>query len=122
MAPKFSRERAALILAEASLFGDEATARRWGCSTRTVNRYRNQAITDPKLSESVALKKAMLLSGWQEDVVKAIKTALHELERRLPLAQSEEDAKVIHAISGALKICGELKITAEALQPDPVTS
>lgn len=63
----------------------------------------------------------MLIADWQQDAVKTIKVGLNELNRRIPMAATEEDAKVIHAIAGAVKIVGELKITGEALSGEPAT-
>jgi hypothetical protein len=115
VAQKFPYEKASTILAEAELFGDDATAKRWGITTRTIYNYRDRATSDAKLSESFILKKRVLLVNWQADATKTIKVGLSELNRRIPIARSEEDAKVIHAIAGAIKIVGELKIASDAL-------
>ena len=119
MAQKFPYEKASSILAEAELFGDDATAKRWGITSRTIYNYRGRSASDPKLSESFTLKKRILMIDWQSDATKTIKVGLTELNRRMPLAATEEDAKVIHAIAGACKIVGELKIAYEALS-EPV--
>lgn len=114
MAQKFPIERAATILAEADLFGDDRTAKRWGITTRTIYNYRNRAQSDAKLSESFTLKKRMLLVDWQADATRCIKVSLAKLTELIPEA-TKEDADVIHAIAGALKIVGELKIAYDAL-------
>jgi hypothetical protein len=115
MAQKFPYERASSMLAEAEIFGDQRTSERWGVTPQTLYNYRRRASSDNKLYESFTLKKRMILVDWQQDATKTLKIGLTELNRRLPLAVSEEDAKVIHSIAGAIKIVGELKITGEAL-------
>ena len=50
---KLSIEKAALILAESEFSSDHAMAERWGISTKTIQRYRGEAASDPELSENV---------------------------------------------------------------------
>jgi hypothetical protein len=115
MAQKFSYERAAMAIAESESFGDSANLTKYGINQSTLWRWRVRALEDPILHESASLKKRMLVADWQKDATQSINTALCELTRRIPLAETEEDAKLIHAIAGACKVVGELKITAEAL-------
>ncbi len=122
MPQKFPYERASLAIAEADIFGDGAVLKKYGINQSTLWRWRDRASEDPKLHESALLKKRMLLVGWQQDAVKTLKIALSELNKRLPLAATEEDAKVIHSIAGACKIVGELKIAASAIEEDPIPS
>lgn len=121
MAQKFPYEKASIVLAEADIFGDDATAKRWGITTRTIYNYRDRATLDPKLSESFILKKRMLLVDWQTEATKTIRIALNTLNTRIPTATTEEDAKVIHAIAGACKVIGELKLASDALN-EPVVN
>jgi len=118
---KKTPERCALILAEADLFGDEITARRWGVTARSIRNYRTRASTDPKFFEVFREKKQMLLSNWQEDATKTIRACLAELNQKIPLAQTEEDAKVILAIAQACKVVGELKLMNDAIAEPPKT-
>jgi hypothetical protein len=115
MAQKFPYERASMAIAEADIFGDKAALDKYGINQSTLWRWRDRASSDSKLHESALLKRRMLLVDWQQDATKTLKVGLTELNRRLPLADTEEDAKVIHAIAGAIKIVGELKITGEVL-------
>lgn len=113
--PKFSRERASMILAEAEIFGDNQILSKWGITRQTLHNYRVRMQSDDELLHLFTLKKRMLLIDWQQDATKCIKVGLSELQKRMPVAASEEDAKLIHAIAGAVKIVGELKIASDAL-------
>ncbi|MEL7494642.1 MAG: helix-turn-helix domain-containing protein [Cyanobacteria bacterium J06554_11] len=118
-APNFNSERAAMILAEASLSNDTEVAERWGVSKRTIARYRARLAEDAELSLLVTLKTQMFCRSWVDDAAGVIKVAASEVKRRMRTATNEDDAKVIHAIAGAAKIFGELNITYTALQEAP---
>jgi hypothetical protein len=117
-APKYTPERASAILAEAEFWGDEQICKKWQITRRTLRNYRVRLRVDDELSQLFLVKKRLLMIDWQEDATQALKIALSELSRRIPIAASEEDAKLIHAIAGACKIVGELKIQYEALVDD----
>lgn len=109
-----------MAIAEADIFGDKAVLERYGINQSTLWRWRDRANEDSKLHENALLKKRMLLIGWQQDASKTIKVALSELCRRMPLATTEEDAKVLHSIAGVAKVVGELKIASDALN-EPIS-
>jgi hypothetical protein len=119
LAPKYTPERASAILAEAELFGDSQSCEKWQITRQTLHNYRSRLTTDDDLLQLFTLKKRILLVDWQQDATKTIKIGLKELNNRMPMASTEEDAKVIHAIAGAIKVVGELKITGEALSGEP---
>lgn len=118
-APNFNSERAAMILAEASLCSDTDVADRWGVSVRTIQRYRSRLAEDAELSLLVRLKTQIFCRSWVDDAASVVKLAATQIKKRICVAQTEEDAKVIHAIAGAAKIFGELNITYTALQENP---
>lgn len=119
MACKFNRERAAAILAEADLFGDSKILSRWAITRQTLHNYRVRLEDDAELLQLFTLKKRLLLVDWQADATKTIKVGLSRLQELIPNA-SKEDADTIHAIAGAVKIVGELKIASDALsEPAP---
>lgn len=118
-APQYTPERAAAILAESEIFGDIRSCEKWGITRMTLHNYRRRLAEDAELLQVYTLKKRILLMDWQQDATKTIKIGLAELNRRIPAATNEEDAKLIHAIAGAVKVVGELKITGEALSGEP---
>ena len=60
----------------------------------------------------------MLRVGWKTDAVGALKVTLSEIQRRVPLVETKEQAEALHAIVGAAKIVGELLIACDALSLD----
>lgn len=116
--PNPSVDRMALAIAQADYLGDAACCQRFGISSRTLQRWRYRSKRDPALAASVSDKKRMLLETWQVEAIAPLKTAFEELARRMPLAESEADAKVIYAIAGVCKILGELKLASGLLLND----
>jgi hypothetical protein len=111
-APSINYERAAIILAEADLFGDRQIAARWGIGDRTVRNYRTRAVSDSKLSSLYQLKKQLITRDWQTDATRALKVGLDKITH---LIRDDGEPAQIHAVAGAIKIIGELKIASEAL-------
>lgn len=119
MPQKFPYEKASIVIAEAEIFGDKNTLARWGINQSTLWRWRDRRLSDSKLHESALLKTRMLLVDWQTDATRTLKTGLNRLNELIPVATAN-DAATIHAIAGACKIIGELKIASDALsEPAP---
>lgn len=112
---QFSYEKTASVLAETEYSDDTSVSKRWGISERTIKRWRAKALLDEKLSLLVNQKKALLAQSWQEDASKCMKIALTKLTE---LIKHDGDPKQIHAIAGAIKIVGELKLGYEVLTTD----
>lgn len=122
MPQKFPYEKASIVIAEAEIFGDKNTLARWGINQSTLWRWRDRRLSDPKLHENALLKTRMLLVDWQTDATRTLKTGLLRLNELIPQATAN-DAATIHAIAGACKIIGELKIASDALsEPAPYQS
>jgi hypothetical protein len=124
VAQKFPYERASTILAEADIFGEDLTAKRWRISPRTIFNYRQKSRVDQKLKESVGTKKKLLTDQWGKDCVKSVKLALRTLDEIIPratevlsgdLEAAKAYAAVLHAVAGAVKVVGELSLASEAL-------
>jgi hypothetical protein len=113
--PNPSVDRMALAIAQADYLGDVATCQRFGISCRTLQRWRHRSKRDSALAANVAAKKRILLETWQDEAIAPLKTAFEELARRMPAACTADDAKLIYAIAGTVKILGELKLSAGVL-------
>lgn len=98
-------ERVACVLADAFVLGDQAAARKWSMSTRTVERYRVLAKTDPKLSAAVAERNATVQHDLSVLRVAFLRDALQALRDKLPDG-------TLYEVAGAIKIVGELHQTA----------
>ncbi|MEO0491239.1 MAG: hypothetical protein AAFZ49_17060 [Cyanobacteria bacterium J06659_2] len=103
-----------MAIAEADIFGDHKVLEKYGINQSTLWRWRDRANSDSKLHESALLKKRMLLVDWQQDATKCLKIGLAKLSELIPNA-TLKDATTIHAVAGAMKIVGELKIANDAL-------
>lgn len=116
--PNPSIDRMALAIAQSDFVGDKRVCEDFGISTRTLQRWRHRSKQDSALAASVADKKTLLLEAWRHEAIVPLKTAFEELTRRMPLAKDEGDARVIHAIAGAVKIIGDLRLSADVLLGD----
>lgn len=108
------RNRAAIILAEAAVFGDEEAIKRHKISLRTLQRYRKAVGSDPELARLFADKKAALEVAWAQEIPAAAREAILFLRRASEKADPKDPA-VIHAVAGALKILTETHVTLRGL-------
>ena len=113
-APRYTPDRASMMLAEAEYFGDRFACDKWQITSRCLYNYRAKLKTDKTLSDLFTLKKRILAIDWKSSTVKTLKITCERLNRLIPTA-TKEDADLIHAIVGAAKIFGELNIAFEAL-------
>lgn len=114
MARAFNYERAAQVLAEADLLGDQEVSRRYGISVRSIKRYRARAHNDPKLALYVSEKKTVLAQEWAAELGPAIREAIAFLHRAAQKADPE-NPQAIHAVAGALKILADVAMTRKVL-------
>ena len=119
--PKFTPERAALILAEAEFFGDVYICSKWSITRQTLFNYRNRLRHDDELFELFTLRKRILVTNWKSATVKTLQIACDRLNDIIPKATSE-DVDLIRAIVGCVKSLGELNIASEALSDIDETS
>ncbi len=115
MVAKFPYEKAILAIAEADLYGDSHACEKYGISRQTLWRWRDRARNEPTMSQGVTKKKKLLLHDWQGDAAKTLKTGLSELNRRFQGARDKDDAMVITAIAGAVKVIGDIKLEASII-------
>lgn len=76
------QEQKADVVMYATFHGDEAAARKYSLTVRTIQRYRKEAISDPKLSGIVAYRLAQMDGADLPDEIAAtvsglLKTANH---------------------------------------------
>lgn len=115
-APKYTPDRAAMILAEAEIAGDVPTCAKWDITRQTLHNYRVKLKTDDELLQLLTLHRRLLTCEWVNDAVRAIKVAAAEVSRRMPIATTEEEAKIITAIASTAKTFGDLQITMKAFE------
>ena len=100
--------RVALILADASVLGDEMTAKKWGVSRRTVKRYRALAKRDSAIGQLTRERQT-------EDIVSLSIMRVEYMRAALEAMRSKLDAATLYEVAGSMKIVGELHTVAEAM-------
>lgn len=107
-------ERAAKALATAAVLGDGEAAKRHGCSTRSLRRWRKQCEDDPELAAAVRREKSVIEAEWAEQVPGALRKALAFMERAF-VEMSPTDPDALHAVAGAFKLLTEAETTRRVL-------
>lgn len=114
----YDPDRAALVLADAMVMGDNGAARKWRLSRQTVLNYRKRMKTDSQLLQLYKEKTESTQRDLAELRVIFMREAIEQLRAKVGSAD-------VHAIAGALKIVGELHQFALAVDderpdsPDP---
>lgn len=107
-------ERAAKALATAAILGDVEAAKRHGCSTRSLRRWRARIEEDANLAAHVRSEKAAIEAEWSEQVPGALRKALAFMERAFS-EMSPSDPDALHAVAGAFKLLTEAETTRRVL-------
>lgn len=114
---QFNAERAALILCDAAYLGDEKSAEKWKCTTKTIKNHRARLATDPNFSLLFHEKRKQVESNWEDELSRAIITGVKKMGRMIQAAPDGKtfDAGALEAVTGAVKVLSEIKITTEVL-------
>ena len=107
--PEFNRERAAKVLIEAFVTGDDAAAAKFNISKGRITTYRRYLEKDDALRRQVGLRVAELEQAWSVARMCCLRTLINRVEE---LALKSED---IYRLSGAIKILGELQVVVGVL-------
>lgn len=113
--PTFDYERAATILAETAFSDDQVVCRKYGITDRTLRRYRERLLTDPRLSAFVREKQAALAERWADELGPAIGAAVRFLRQAAQKADPKDPA-AIRAVAEALRGLAEIDMTRQVLQ------
>lgn len=109
--PIVDLDRLAMILVEASFFGDRRAAEKWGITARTVHNYRKRLNTDAEFSKLFNLKRQEYQQDWIEDIPATVRNGIQWLSQAFN--KLEPTAENVHAITGAIKILTEIGLTKE---------
>jgi hypothetical protein len=114
--------RKAVLVAEAGMLGNAQTAEKWAISTRTIQRYREEARESPELSALVVEYRRQLANAWSEDAAETLRclfSSIRDRCRQLPT----NSVTALHAVNESAKILGELKMSSDVINDDaPVLS
>lgn len=117
-APELEVEARAALLVEASLPGsvDEDVARKWGVSTKTIQRLRAQVRTDQALADAV--RRAWEASDPYDDIRRAIQVLTR---KAVELALMVRTPKDLRAVRDLISTLGEILVTRDTLGPKQPT-
>ena len=73
--------RIAMILVEASLFGDNRAAQNAGLTRATIINYKKKLSSDPELSQIFTLKKQELEDNWVNEVASTLLAGMDYIKR-----------------------------------------
>ena len=108
MAQHLNYERAAAILVDAAYLGDEAAAKKWQVSVRTIKNYRDRLKVDAKLSEFFHRKRGVAEGHWSTELKRALRSVLTKA------AQIAESIEVVESIE--LEFGGQIqRVNMDAL-------
>ncbi len=107
-------DKIAMVLVEATFFGDKRTAEKWGIHRTTVSRYRTKLDTDEKLLSLFTLKRQQFETNWTQRIPLAIIAGTDALIKAFQQADLSDPA-VIHSIAGAMKIMTEIGLAKEVI-------
>jgi hypothetical protein len=108
------RERAAQLIVEATLDGDDAVTKRHAVSLRTLQRWRQALGTDDKLAQPVADRKSLIEAKWADTIPAALRSCVAFLQKAAELADPK-DPEAIHAVAGSMKLLSETRGTWKML-------
>jgi hypothetical protein len=116
--PAFPYKRAALVLAEAELFGDGVACKKWSVPHSTLKFWRSRLSSDEKLEQLYLAERTNLLENWQGDTIRVMKAVLGKLEKNIQAMTEDGDPKVVMALNAVAKTIGELAIANTVLQEE----
>jgi hypothetical protein len=111
-AGNFNAERAALILVDALILGDEGARQKWQVSAGTLKNYRDRVDSDPNFAELYARTRAAVEGDWKVVRLEFLRAGIAKLKELVAKADSP---KHIRDVSEAVKTVGELQIVSDAL-------
>lgn len=109
--PKFDRARAIRVLVDAATLGDRQAIANWKISERTLRNYRERLRDDPEVAAACRQKAQQDDLEWGAQR----KAFLGEGIRKMRELIAEATIADLHAVTGAVKIVGELQVTVDTL-------
>lgn len=113
-------ELAATVLIEAAYLGDEKAAERNGVSVRSLQNYRKRlASGDKQLTESFAMKRAVLSQQWGDKLPLAINECVEFIATAAAQSKTDKNTMrnpaLIAALAGAMKLCVDAHLTGKVI-------
>lgn len=116
MKPGFDIDRMADVLVDAHFsHDDEAVAKKYGISLRSVRRYREHLEKDERLAGRVSEKLGAIDAKIRDELVELIRLSIDAAKTLVVKAKESGDPQHLHAVIGAVKIAKELKLDDDVL-------
>jgi DNA-binding Lrp family transcriptional regulator len=117
MTPIDDIDRAASVLADATVLSDRDVAKKYGIHRNTVLNYRKRLETDEALRQAYASKIALIKSSetWESMVPDALKAGLRAMMECFD-ALDRSDPDSLEAIVKSLSAISEIRITLDMIQ------
>lgn len=110
MPRKFNYERAASALTDAIAIGDEAAAKRWNVSVRSIELWRVRLNTDPQLAEFFSQTNKLKINDWVGELPEAIAAGINFLKTAFEKSDCT-NPEIQAALATGLKILADIDTT-----------
>ena len=114
-----SKDLMATVLLEAVYSSDDIACAKYGISVRSLRRYRRRLVDDPDLAEIVRSKKLLIDKAWAERLPSVLDRGIRLISECADAIAADKlmckNPEVIHAISGAIKICADVLYTGKLI-------
>lgn len=115
----FNHDFAATVLIAAVYVSDAEACARYGISVRSLQNYRKRMVSDSKLADIFATKKAELDKEWAQDFIiplrKGAQFLLEAFESCRTDSQYIKNPVVIQAVAEAVKLCADVVLTSKVI-------
>lgn len=116
--PTLPKERAAQLVSESDCKApgetDEDICKRFGVSTKTLERWRKRLAADPEWSSVVERKKLEASKGWEQERLRFLRDSIRKMGKLV----QEATVADLRQVAGAIKIVGDLHSLSRALGTD----
>jgi hypothetical protein len=119
MRPELDKNLIATVIVEALYTTDERACKKYGISTKSLQRYRKQLATDDELSSCVHTKKAALDNAWADELKFTLSKGIRILADCFEAVGSDpvysKNPEIIKSIAGAIMCCADVELTGKMI-------
>lgn len=114
MARKFNHDRAAMVLSDALVMGDRASAEKWKLTVRSVQKYRERLEKDEQLRIKVKELQQKQEENWASEIPAVLTEAMSFFKKAF--TDNTHDTGIhcpetIEALTGALETLADIELT-----------
>jgi hypothetical protein len=113
-------DRAAQILCDAVLMGDEETSKKWKTTRRSIVRYRDRLGFDDKLRQRVIRLQTTQDERWASEIPAVLAEGMSYLraafESNLNSTEGRMNPETITALTGAIETLADIDLAREVIR------